>query len=151
MRESFAIVPAGSGPVWVFAALVVLFTAMLVLFGSLIYSSRAMVFEVSPEGLRITGGLYGRFVPAVEIDKGAARTVDLTRDVEYRLKWRTNGAGLPGFMVGWFRLNSGQKALAFVTDGRRVVYVPTRRGYAVMLSVADPETCLRALRQAISA
>ena len=77
---------------------------------------------------------------------GAAKVADLAADPEHRPVLRTNGAGLPGYGSGWFKLANGEKALLFVTD-RRVVYLPTREGYAVLLSVADPEAFLEALRQ----
>jgi hypothetical protein len=36
--------------------------------------------------------------------------------------------------------------LAFLTDPARVVYVPTRAGYGLLLSVDDPPGFLAALR-----
>ena len=150
MKESFPIIPASSGPTWLFIGLAVLMLALLALFGYFAYSSRNVKFEVSPEGLRVTGGLYGRQIPLPSLVLDGAKPVDMRRDREYRLKWRTNGAGLPGYSAGWFRLQNGEKALAFVTDNRRVLYLPTREGYSVLLSVADPDALLGALRKALS-
>lgn len=73
--------------------------------------------------------------------------MDLTESPNYRPVWRTNGAGLPGYGSGWFQLENGDKALIFVTDKRRVVYLPTREGYSLLLSVPEPEKFLEALRQ----
>ena len=56
--------------------------------------------------------------------------------------------GLPGLAAGWYRLNGGEKALVFVTDKARAVYVPTRLGYALVVSPADPDGFLEALRRA---
>ena len=75
--------------------------------------------------------------------------MDLTAEREYRPSWRTNGVGLPGYSAGWFKLSNGQKALAFLTDRTRVVYLPTRAGYVLLLSVASPQEFLRALRASV--
>lgn len=150
MKETFPIIPASSGPIWLFIGLAVLMFALVALFGYFAYSSRNMRFEVSHEGLRITGGLYGRQIPLRSLVIDGAKPIDLRREDTYRLKWRTNGAGLPGYSAGWFRLQNGEKALVFITDSRRVLYLPTREGYSVLMSVADPEAVLRALRQAAS-
>ncbi len=169
MKEVFPIVPATRGPLVVFgiAALVlsgiiflvarapiivfgfvtlVLF-GIIILLGSFAYASRHVKFEVSPEGLVIRGDLYGRRLPAGALLTEEARAVDLTVSPNYRPVWRTNGAGLPGYGSGWFQLGNGDKALIFVTDKQRVVYLPTREGYAVLLSVAEPERFLAALKQ----
>jgi hypothetical protein len=34
---------------------------------------------------------------------------------------------------------NGEKALVFVTDPTRIIYIPTRDGYSVLMSVAEPE------------
>jgi hypothetical protein len=96
--------------------------------------------------LKIAGDLYGRFISLKVLRVGEAKIVDLNRELEYRLKTRTNGVGLPGYSSGWFKLNNNSKALAFVTDKRRVLYLPTTEGYVLLLSVRDAESLLSALR-----
>ncbi|MCX5892211.1 MAG: PH domain-containing protein, partial [Deltaproteobacteria bacterium] len=157
MKEVFPIVPATKGPVitfgvaalvlgsiiWlaarapaiVFGIVALVAGGIMLLVGSFAYASRHVKFEVSPEGLAIRGDLYGRRLPASALLREEARVVDLTEDPKYRPVWRTNGAGLPGYGSGWFQLGNGDKALIFVTDKRRVVYLPTREGYALLLSV----------------
>jgi hypothetical protein len=73
--------------------------------------------------------------------------LDLSQDAPHQLKWRTNGAGLPGYSAGWFTLRDGEKSLAFVTDRHRVLYLPTREGYALMVSLLEPDRFLVALRR----
>ena len=48
---------------------------------------------------------------------------------------------------GWFRLKNGEKALVSLTDRHRAVYVPTSRGYALLVSPAEPDSFLAALRR----
>ncbi len=105
-------------------------------------------YEVGPAGLRVRGTLYGRLVPAAALRAGAARRVDLAADPGLAPAARTNGLGLPGYGAGWFRLAGGGRALAFVTDRARLVHVPTAAGYALLLSVDDPDGLVAALRAA---
>jgi hypothetical protein len=138
---------AAGAPVIVFGIVAVVVVATLFLLGTFVYASRHTRFEVSPEGLAIRGDLYGRRLPAEVLLTEEARTVDLTVSPNYRPVWRTNGAGFPGYSSGWFQLGNGDKVLLFVTDKQRVVYLPTRAGYAMLLSVAEPERFLAALRK----
>lgn len=151
MTTEFPMIPASAGPIWVFAVLGVIMLGVLVMFAGFVYSSRHTTFEVRPAGLQIKGTLYGRTIPSSSLVVDQAQVVDLTRDRDFMLGWRTNGAGLPGYSAGWFRLKNKQKALAFVTDRRRTVYLPTTDGYAVLMSVADPDRFVRKLREATTA
>ena len=56
------------------------------------------------------------------------------------------GTGLPGYQAGWFRLRNGEKALLYLTDRARAVYIPTTAGYSLLLSPADPDGFLSQLR-----
>ncbi len=146
MAETFPMIPATSKPFWILIPiLVVLFAGLLVLFAYIAYSSQNVRFELSDEGLRLRGDLYGRLIPASALISEQARKMDLTESREYQPRWRTFGTGLPGYRAGWFRLRNREKALLYVTDGSRVVYIPTRDNYSVLLSVAEPERFLQAL------
>lgn len=144
--QIFTIVPGTNGPLWMLAGISIVLLLMVALFAWLAYSSRNTRFEVSTEGLQITSSMYGRMIPASALVVDGARVLDLGRDRQYRPRWRTNGAGLPGYQAGWFKLHNGEKSLLFVTDRKRVVYVPTRDGYSVMMSVPQPEQFVAALR-----
>ena len=61
-------------------------------------------------------------------------------------KWRRIGTALPGYQAGWFRLRNGEKALLYLTDRTRAVYIPTTAGYSLLLSPADPDAYLSRLR-----
>jgi hypothetical protein len=74
-----------------------------------------------------------------------ARRVSLEADSELAPRRRTMGTGMPGYQAGWFRLKNGEKALLYLTDRSRAVYVPTTEGYSVLLSPADPDSFLQAL------
>jgi phosphosulfolactate phosphohydrolase-like enzyme len=49
-------------------------------------------------------------------------------------------------MEGWFKLKNKEKALVFVTDKSHIVYVPTTKGYSVMMSVLDADTFAASIR-----
>jgi hypothetical protein len=111
------------------------------------YASRNTKFEVSGEGITIHGDMYGRFVPKDKMVLKSARAVDLSQEKNLAPKWKTNGAGFPGYKSGWYRLKDDSKALVFITDPKSVVYVPTVDGSCLMVSVANPEQFLAALKQ----
>ena len=139
MERIFGIIPASSGPyifIWIFGLILIALIALFIFIG---YSSRHASFEVNDQGLRISRALYGRFIPREEIAVDGVRVMNLDTDSGYRPKSRTNGIGLPGYAEGWFKLQNKEKALMFVTDRSRVVYIPTTKGYSVMLSVREAE------------
>jgi Bacterial PH domain len=146
MKQVFPIIPAGNGPIWFFVGFAIFLLALLALFGYLIYSSRNTSFEIDSGELKISGDIYGRRIPLSSLELQKARIINLNVDRDYRMKWRTNGTGLPGYSAGWFRLYNGDKCLAFITDRSHVVYLPTTKGYSLLLSVKEPEAFLRTIR-----
>lgn len=143
----FEVAPAYSKGFWISQALILLvLVPIFALMLYTVYSARNMTFAVSTEGLRIRHAPYGRFIPADVMMTDGARIIDADGAGPLRPGVRTNGIGLPGYSVGWFRLNNGEKALMFVTSKQDVVYIPTKNGYAVMLSTTEPHAMLRALQ-----
>jgi hypothetical protein len=143
MEKVFGIVPAASGSyifIWIFSVVIgVILVGIIVMFFMLSYQAKHAQFTVSDQGLRISPGLYGRFIPKEEINTDGVSVINLNITPEYKLKWRTNGASLPGYAAGWFKLENKEKALVFVTDRSSVVYIPTTANYSVMLSVREAE------------
>jgi hypothetical protein len=146
MKQVFPIIPASTAPWAVLVPVLALLIGLVVLFAWFAYSTRHVRCEVSSDGLKIAGDLYGRTIPGRELIAEQARVLDLTKDTDYALARRTNGTGLPGYKAGWFRLRNGEKALVFVTDPKSVAYVPTRAGYSILVSVAEPARLLEAVR-----
>jgi hypothetical protein len=143
MERVFGIIPATSGAatfIWIFSVVIgVILIGVITMFALFGYQSRHAQFIVSDQGLRISPGIYSRFIPKEQIDTAGVKVVNLNTDSEYKPKWRTNGAGLPGYSAGWFKLQNKEKALLFVTDRTSVVYIPTTENYSVMLSVKDAD------------
>jgi hypothetical protein len=103
-----------------------------------IAGARGSTFELSSDGLRISGDLYGRFIPLTQLAPRAAQRVSIASG-GLRPTMRMMGTALPGYRSGWFRLANGTKGLLYVTDPKRVVHVPTTAGYSILLSVADAD------------
>ena len=139
--------PPSWGEITLPVALAMLLPVMIGLpVGLLARTCRRIVFEWSPDGLRILGP-YGRRFRREELSVKEARRVDLKTDPSFRSMIRTNGIGMPGCLVGWCRFKGGNKGLAFVTDRTRVIAVPTTLGYTLLLSPAAPEAFLAALQK----
>lgn len=127
----------------------VIFAGIIIVSGFFLYSSRRTMFTLSEQGLVVSGTMYGRSIAASDLITSKAMVLDLTLDKEYRVKWRTNGVGLPDYALGWFKLMNKEHALMFVTDKHKVVYIPTRSGFSVLLSTPSPETFLKTLQETI--
>ena len=55
------------------------------------------------------------------------------------------GTSLSGYQSGWFRLRNGDRALLYLTDRQKAVYVSTTQGYGVLLSPSETEQFVAAL------
>jgi len=145
--EVFPITPASSKALWIVAVICAVVAIVLLALLFTAYSSRHSRVEVRADSMKLVGDFWGRTLPLEHLDLAAARVVDLDATPEYYPRRRTFGTGLPGYASGWFRLKGGGKALVYLTSRRRVVYIPTSQGYALLLSVDEPERLLAALRR----
>jgi len=111
------------------------------------FASRHVKFEVSRDGVTIRGDMFGRFVPKDKMVLKSAHAADLTKETAIAPKWRSGGTGYPGYKAGWYRLADESKALVFITDPHSVVYIPTVDGSCLIMSVANPDEFLAALKR----
>jgi len=142
----FPIAPAESRYLWLLIPVGLILVGAMALLVTSVRGAHASRFEIRSDGLRLEGDLYGRLVPKSQLRVDLARRVDLGREEQLRPKWRRMGTGLPGYQAGWFRLRNGEKALLYLTDRARAVYIPTTAGYSLLLSPADPDGFLSQLR-----
>jgi len=143
----FPIAPAESRYLWFLIPVIIILLGAMVLAATSVRGAHSSSFEIRPEGLR----LRGRLIPKAQLRLNLVRRVDLTREQDLRPKWRRLGTGLPGYQAGWFRLRNGDKALLYLTDRTRAVYVPTTAGYGLLLSPADPDGFLSRLGAVLTA
>jgi len=147
MNEVFELAPTGSGVVWFFSLLILFLAGLLSLFLFLWWSSSNSHFELNDNELSLHGDLWGRSIPIGSLRTDEARILDLQRDEGLRPARRTMGTGMPGYSSGWFKLKNGEKALLYVSNRSKSVYIPTTEGYSLLLSPKNPERFLRALQQ----
>jgi len=147
MKELFPIIPPGNAMYWFVVPIILIIAALLFLLLTIGFSTRKGLVEVSAQGLKIQVPFYGRILPLSSLILEEARPADLKTEKDLRLAWRTNGIGLPGYSAGWFKLKNGEKALAAVTDPRKVAFIPTREGYAVLVSIEEPVLLVEALKR----
>ena len=141
----FQITPSGSASLWVLVPTLLMLIGLALLIFSIFYSAKNSTVHITEEQLVIKGGLYGRKIPYSEINIEDAQIINLYRKREFQFRSRRNGVGLPGYQSGWFRLVNGEKALAFVTDQKEVLYIPTKNGYSLMLSLENTGRFLKSL------
>jgi hypothetical protein len=147
MPQLFHIAPAIVRPLWFVLPIGLLAVVALFTGGVLVASMRGAhtaTFELSADGLRLRGDLYGRFIPIDKLQSKAAARVNISVGA-FRPTMRTAGTSRPGYRAGWFRLANGEKALLYVTDPTRVVHVPTTAGYSVLLSVSNADQLVEQL------
>jgi hypothetical protein len=150
MDKVFGIIPASSGVltfVWIFGIFMALIIIGIVaLLATVGYQSKHATFALTEQGLKIGPGLFSRTISKEIIDAEGTRVMDLNMEQNYQPKWRTNGASMPGYSSGWFKLKNKEKALLFVTDRSSVVYIPTTDNYSVMLSVQEATEMVKAIQ-----
>lgn len=144
--EIFAISPASTKPLWFLGVICLLLVAILLALAYTAYSSRHSRVEIDGNQIKLVGDFWGRAIPLSLLNASSARILDLDKNRDYSPKRRTFGTGLPGYASGWFRLRNGEKALVYLTRRQRVVYIPTSAGYALLLSVEEPEKFVETLK-----
>lgn len=95
--------------------------------------------------LKVGGGLYALELPINELLVDQSRLHSAGRLPSLGL--RTNGIGMPGLSLGWFRQPGGRKAFAAVASGSDAIVIPTSSGLDVFVSPERPEQFLDALRR----
>jgi len=145
MSKIFLIVASSTKTLWTLGILPFLILGIPCLFLIFIYANRNIDFAITNGQLNIQHYFYGRSIPLSSFITYKALILDLSQSSPHWPKWRTNGIGLPGYKAGWFKLRNGERALLFVNDPHRVVYIPTTDGYSLLLSVQEPERFLNSL------
>lgn len=132
-----------SGPaLWI--ALVILLSLSGLFTWLMIGQLRSRVV-VRADGLLIDVPLYRRTEAWKGLKVEEAEIIQDPLPDTWKLKWRMNGIGLPGYMVGWFSTRTGERVFAAMTKAP-IVRIPTTGRHHLLLSVDDPEGFLKALK-----
>lgn len=103
---------------------------------------------VAPGKLVLSMPIYGRAIELSQIELDSIASANLATDARYRATWRTNGLGVPGFDLGWFRTAFSPRTLMYRTAEN--AFVCNTKAGALILSVADPERLARAVKAAVT-
>ena len=98
-------------------------------------------------GIEIATTFYRQRLPLSELKLAEARVVDLGEHTGFRAMLKTNGFALPGFRSGWFRLRNWQKAFVATAGSPRALWLPTTRGFGLLLQPRQPQVLLDRLRE----
>jgi hypothetical protein len=90
------------------------------------------------------------------IDEGtshldAAREGAIDEHPELKPMLKSNGMALPGFRSGWFRSRAFKKLFVATAGGERLLWLPTRRGFALLLQPRQPQALLDRLHELAAA
>lgn len=109
--------------------------------------SHRLVLRTGDVGL-VTGA-HRQLLSYPELALDRARVLDLDEHLEFKPRLKTNGMFLPGFQTGWYRLRDGSRALVARAGGKRVLWIPTTRDFALLLQPQQPpRELLQKLREA---
>jgi hypothetical protein len=84
-------------------------------------------------------------LPELKLDEAAI--VDLHERTGFRPGMKSNGYAVPGFRSGHFRLKNREKAFVAIVDERRALWLPSTRGFGLLLQPRQPEALLERLRE----
>lgn len=142
----FELSPVSSSTAAILGGLTVFILALAALFAWIAWSASHLSVAVSEDAIHLRVPIYSRSVPISSLDLTKAKVLKIEPSSGLRPVVRTNGIGVPGFRVGWFRLKNGEKALLAVTSLESVLYIPTLDGYSLLLSLKKPHRALDELR-----
>lgn len=144
--DIFIITPASPKPLWFLSVIGLILLVVLLALMVIAYASRNSQVELNNKTLKLSGDFWGREIKIDRLDVSSVRILDLHENKEFKPKWRKLGTGLPGYSSGWFRLGNGEKALVYLTQRNKVIYLPTMDGYTLMLSLDEPEKFIEKLK-----
>jgi hypothetical protein len=101
-------------------------------------------------GIEVATTFYRQRIAFADLRIDSARVVRLDAHPDLKPLLKSNGYALPGFRSGWFRLRNWQKAFVATSDGERALWLPTSRGFGLLLQPRDPQRLLDRLRERVS-
>ena len=98
-------------------------------------------------GLEVTTTFYRQKLALSELQLEAARVISIDEHPEHKPMLKTNAMSLPGFRSGWFRSRSLKKLFVATAGGEQLLWLPTSRGYSLLLQPRQPRALLQCLRE----
>lgn len=106
--------------------------------------------QLDAGALEIITTFYRQRIAFPDMQLAAARVVRLDERPELKPWLKSNGYALPGFRSGWFRMRNRHKAFVAASDGERLLWLPTTRGFDLLLQPHDAQRLLDRLRELAS-
>ena len=103
--------------------------------------------QLDAGGLEISTTFYRRKLALSELQLEAARVISIDEHPEHKPMLKTNAVSLPGFRSGWFRSRTLKKLFVATAGGERLLWLPTSRGYSLLLQPRQPQDLLQRLRE----
>lgn len=138
---------ADSMPLTVMLVIALVAASTLAIWWVLDRALRRHRLDLDRSGLTLITTFYRQHLTWHELRIDQARVIDLTERTELKPMFKTNGAALPGLQSGWFRLRNRSKALVARTGGARVLWLPTTRGFDLLLQPRQPQALLQHLQE----
>lgn len=112
-----------------------------------LYFIRANSVEVAHGRIHVQAGYMHQFFRSVndfKLDEAVAAPL---HDIpQARLSARLFGIGAKGYSAGNFSMSSGGRAFVLITDASKTVFLPSKTGPSLLVSVSDPQGLLDLLR-----
>ncbi|MFQ6372804.1 PH domain-containing protein [Shewanella sp. YIC-542] len=119
--------------------------------GWLYWQANAAGLTLSAKTLDIRVPLYSQSIALTHLQVSQAKVINGADEARPSLSLRTNGVGMPGYHLGWFRLDAGTKAFVAVSGVGDMLWIPTDLGYDLLLAPAEPQAVLQMLQARFSA
>lgn len=103
--------------------------------------------QVDAGGLEVVTALYRRRLAWSELQLDAARVIAIDEHPERKPLFKTNAMSVFGFNGGWFRSRALEKLFVATTGGERLLWLPTTRGYTLLLQPRRPQALLDRLQE----
>lgn len=138
--------PLAPYSIWMFYLIAILPGVLFGFFLFMGWSFNRVSLGVAAGKFELKGVFYGRTLSGDELKVADAKLVNIKTEEDLKPVKRMNGLAISQFVYGWFKLKNGEKALIAVSDREHVVYLPTTKGYSVMVSPKDPGAFLAQLK-----
>ena len=119
---------------------------LLAVFAGMLAMMRRHRLVHDAAGIELATTFYTRRLAWPELRLQDARVVSLGERTDLKPSFKSNGMSLPGFHSGWFRSRHLKKLLVATAGGDRVLWLPTTRGYDLLLQPRNPRAALERLR-----
>jgi hypothetical protein len=102
---------------------------------------------VDASGLEVVTAMYRRKLAWPELDLEAARVISLDEHPGRKPMFKTNAMAAFAFKGGAFRSRDLDKLFVATAGGKRLLWLPTTRGYTLLLEPRRPQALLERLRE----